>query len=326
MSSTPDLSEADRIEQAALRSSAFGYLFMAALGIGFALFTRSEAILLDGTYSLISFGAALLATGVARLVSKPGSNSFHFGYAHFEPLLNTVRGFLILGVAIFALVSAIDALLHGGRSITAGVAVVYGAVAAAGCLFMAWNQRRQSRRAGSPLLQVDSRNWFVDGLLSVGAFIAFVTAYVLQASGAMHLAPYVDPALVTIMVAAMVRVPLITIWENLREVLQVAPEWDDQEAVRRCVVDAVADLPSRDVQVRMAKIGRHFYVLTRVVLPADWKPESVEALDAVRGRIARALDDVPLRLVTDTVFTAERCWGVPLDHEASRPPDDGQQP
>ena len=311
------------IERRALQNSTIAYLGMAVLGFGFALTTRSEAILLDGTYSFISFGASILATGVARLVAKPGSRRFHFGYAHFEPLLNMIRGFLIVGIASFALFSAVDALLHGGRPITPGLAVLYGAVAAAGCLFMAWNQKRLSRKAGSPLLQVDSRNWLVDGVLSLGAFLAFVTALILDGTSAAHLVPYVDPTLVTVMVVAVVRVPLITIWENLREVLQVAPSGADQDDVRERIRGALTDLPVRDVQTRMVKVGRFFYVLTHVVLPDDYEPRTVKALDEARCQIVSALDDVPLKLVTDTVFTAEEHWATAVEHRGCEP--DGEE-
>lgn len=300
--------DAAATEQRALRISTAGYLLMGFLGIGFFLATRSEAILLDGVYSLVSFGASIMAGRVARLVGRPGSASFHFGYAHFEPLLNTLRGFLVVGLSAFALVSAVDALLHGGRSIAAGIAVLYGVSAATLCLLMAWNQRRLAKRVASPLLEVDARTWFLDGIISTGAAAAFVTAFVFERLALHDLLPYVDPVLVVVLVLVMARVPLEALWTNLREVLQVAPQEKDQALVRAAVEKAVADLPTREIQIRMVKVGRYFYVLTHLLLPEDWKPESARTLDAIRCRIATALRDVPLQLVTDTVFTADPLW------------------
>jgi cation diffusion facilitator family transporter len=296
------------IEQRALRLSTVGYLLMGALGIGFFLVTRSEAILLDGVYSLVSFGASLMASRVARLVREPGSETFHFGYAHFEPLLNTLRSFLIVGLSAFAFVSAIDALLHGGRPISAGLAMVYGISAAVLCLLMAWNQRRLAKKVGSPLLDVDARTWFVDGIISAGAAAAFITAFAFEKLELHDLLPYVDPTLVVLLVLVMAKVPLQALWENLREVLQVAPPAEDQEAVRTAIEGALTNLPTREIQVRMVKVGRTFYVLTHVILPEDWRPASTGALDAIRCRIATSLADVDLQLLTDTVFTADEHW------------------
>jgi len=295
-------------ELRALRFSTVGYLLMGLLGIAFFLATRSEAILLDGVYSLISFLASIMAARVARLVDRPGSDTFHFGYAHFEPLLNALRGFLIVGLSAFAFAGAVEALFHGGRPIAAGVALIYGVSAATLCLLMAWNQRRLAKRVGSPLLEVDARTWFVDGIISTGAALAFLGAFVLQRLELHGLLPYVDPSLVVILVLAMARVPLTTLRDNLREVLQVAPRQDDQALVRGAVEGALADLPVREVQIRMVKVGRTFYVLTHVLLPEDWRPESTAALDRIRCRVAQSLREVPLRLLTDTVFTADAHW------------------
>ena len=210
-------------ERNALRWSIVGYAFMCIVGVTFALLTHSEAILLDGVYSGISFITALMATQVARLVRLPGSSMFHFGYAHFEPMLNALRGLLILGISLFALVSAVDALLGGGRKLVPGLAVIYGVSVATICLILAWRQRRLAREVGSPLLEVDARNWFVDGMISSTAAVAFIVAAVLTHLGHTTAADYVDPTLVVILVLVMARIPIITFWESLLEILQVAP-------------------------------------------------------------------------------------------------------
>ena len=72
---------------------------MAALGIGFGLVTESDAIMLDGFFSLIGFVMALVTIRVARLVVQPADEHFQFGYAQFEPFLNAMKGLLMLGVA-----------------------------------------------------------------------------------------------------------------------------------------------------------------------------------------------------------------------------------
>jgi predicted Co/Zn/Cd cation transporter (cation efflux family) len=102
-------------EQTSLKLSAIGSLFMGILGIVFALFTHSEAILLDGFFSLIGFIMGLLTLKVARLVIQPDDEKFQFGYAFFEPFFNAIRGLVILLVCGFAVTSAVIAILHGGR-------------------------------------------------------------------------------------------------------------------------------------------------------------------------------------------------------------------
>lgn len=304
---------AAQAEARALLHSIFGYAFMAALGIGFALLTRSEAILLDGVYSLMSFFMALVAKRVAVLAEQPGSDTFHFGYAHFEPLLNVLRGLSILMICSLALVSALDALFNDGRPLNAGLAVIYGVGASAGCLLLSQLQKRAAKRLNSPTLTVDARNWLVDGLVSLGAATAFVIAYLLQHTQWQHLVPYVDPLLVTVLCAVLLWVPVMTIWENLREVLMVAPEPPVQSRIRERIEESVADIDTRELHVRMWKVGRIFYVMVHLVVPDSHVFTRIADLDQVRVRLRQSLADFHPRLAVDAIVTADANYAAGLD-------------
>jgi len=52
---------------------------------------------------------------VARLVLRGDGERFPLGYAFFEPLVNGIKGILLLGLTLTALFSAFDALFSGGR-------------------------------------------------------------------------------------------------------------------------------------------------------------------------------------------------------------------
>ncbi len=301
---------AQKTEAQALSLSMYAYLFMAALGVGFAFITYSEAVLLDGIFSGVAFLMAILVRRVAVLVELPGSDTFHFGYAHFEPLLNTVRGLLILVLCALALFSAISALMHGGRELAAGWAVVYAGVAAAGCIFMAINQRRLSKKVASPLLKVDARDWMVDGVLSLAVGAAFLAAFLMEGTAWGQAAlPYVDPALVCVLVLVMIRMPIKTLRENLGQVLQVAPEPEVQKEVQARFDQAVADLPTRATYVRMVQVGRFFYILAHLVVRPDFQRPMAE-LDDMRCQVVNALKPLYPRTVVDAVFTSEEAWAT----------------
>ncbi|MGK7948730.1 MAG: cation transporter, partial [Xenococcaceae cyanobacterium] len=60
-----------QLEQLALHLSMWGALSLALLGIAFGLFVPSEAIMLDGFFSFISFVMAGISLWVAWLVKQP---------------------------------------------------------------------------------------------------------------------------------------------------------------------------------------------------------------------------------------------------------------
>ncbi len=144
MTETTANTDSSIIESAALRRSILGYGVFGLLGVGFAAVTHSDAILLDGYYSVIAGVIAVLALKVSRIVALPDDETHPFGYASYEPLLNAIKGLLILVLCLFALGSSVVALFDQGRQPVFGVAIIYSAICTVGCLTLAWHQRRAS--------------------------------------------------------------------------------------------------------------------------------------------------------------------------------------
>lgn len=294
------------IEQRALRRSVWGNLFFAALGFGFAASSESEAVLLDGFFSLVAFFMSVLTIRVAKLVQGPADDWFHFGYSSFEPMLNTIKGFLLLGVCGFSLFSAINALLHDGRDLNPGWALVYAVVATVGAGVLAIVQHRAAKSTGSPLLEVDVRNWKIDSALSAGVAVAFLAAFLLRDSQWSHLLPYVDPALVAVMVLLMIWDPIKIVAEGVGELLAIAPEKSVQDLVRVEFARLVADYPVDDFNLRMLKSGRTHYLLAHVVLNPDAEIQRIEELDAMRRRVTTGLQGLHPPWEVDVIFVADK--------------------
>ena len=218
---------------------------MAALGIGFAMVTHSQAVLLDGLFSLIGAVVAVLTLRVATLVRKPDDESFHFGYAAYEPMLNLSKGLLIAMVGLFALVVSVDVILQGGRPVRGGVVVIYAVIAAAGCLLIALIQHRLARRTESPLLEVDSRNWLMDGLISGAVAVAFLIVVLLEGTALAWFLPYADPAVVIVLVVLSAPLPIGIVRTNWSQLLGRAPGPEIQREARSRVDEALRGVVSR---------------------------------------------------------------------------------
>jgi predicted Co/Zn/Cd cation transporter (cation efflux family) len=189
-----------------------------------------------------------------------------------------------------------------------GLGIVYALIALTGCLVVGAMQRRAARRLRSPLLEVDSNNWLIDGLLSGVVAAVFVLALILGRTRFAYMVPYIDPVLVIVLIAAILAVPIRTIRHGLREVLAFAPEPEVQEDVRGRVEGAIGDLPLAASHIRMMKVGRFLYVLNQLVVSPEFKVRSVADLDAIRARIAAAMEGVEPTPVLDTVFTEDEKW------------------
>lgn len=301
---------ANPIEIRAFRISALGFLIIAVLGIVFAALAQSQAILLDGVYALVSVVMTVLAAQVARMVDKPSSEKFHFGYAHFEPLLNLIRGLLIFAICAYALVATIEVLIAGGRKIHPEIAIWYTALSAVWSVGIFWYQRQLARKLGSPILEVDARTWLVDGVLYVGETGAFIVYMLLEKTELKHLLKYADPIFVLLVVVFLLKVPIMTIREGVREVLHRAPKPEVQQDVRQRMATALTGVPIRALRARMVEVGRFFFILVHVVVDENFGARPVPELDQIRRQVEKSLEGVHPRVVLDVVFTADEYWAT----------------
>jgi cation diffusion facilitator family transporter len=322
------MTDHEMLEKRGLWLSILGALLMAGLGIGFAILTSSDAVLLDGLFSLIGFAIGLVSLRVATLVRRPDDETYHFGYAAYEPMLNLTKGLLMAFVTLFALVSAVMVVLHGGREIQAGWASLYAVIAAVGCFAIAFSQKALSKKTASPLLAVDSKNWLIDGLMSVAVAIAFLVAVLLAGTPWSHVLPYADPAVVIVLVILSLPIPFTIIRDNWRQMLGRAPGEDVQRKARAAVEKVLEVSKEYDTKIRLDQLGRLTYLQLYVVIKGPLDPD-VDLLDTCRSEIHDALKDDFDNLALDVVFTRDARWiGVSVGAavvSSENPPPGGTQ-
>ncbi|WP_324017860.1 cation diffusion facilitator family transporter [Aeromonas hydrophila] len=295
-----------RTEKQALTLSLFGCITFAIFGIGYGLFVGSNAIMLDGIFTLFSMGMTGLGLITAYLVTRPSDARFQYGYAHFEPIANVINGTIILLLCLAALYNGLTTLLAGGREIDLGHALIYAIVSTFFCGIIYRVEADVAERVNSELVRVDSKEWLVDTLLSTTLLIGFVVAIGLDAIGYGHYNRYIDPVLVSLLALCATLIPIKVLGRNLREVLKIAPKGD----VSRLVASEVEALRLRhgiECYSHLAKSGRRFDLeLNILVAPGQEWP--VERQDALRQELWSRLGDTLGDAWLSVCFTREKRW------------------
>lgn len=301
-----------RQEKRYLKMSTAGTVLVGCVALGVSVISASQAILLDGLFNLTYFATGLFTVKVASLVAGGDDERFPHGYAFFEPLVNGIKGMLVLGVSVMALAGAVQALFTGGRTIAAGAAIAYGIFASIVCWVIAWLMRRGAKTTHSPLVEADAENWLVNAAISSCVLLAFAGILILNEVGLEHWAPYVDPLVVLMVVVISIGVPVRMAWNALMALMNKAPGNDVVKQVTEIVDAGLAELPVQERFVRVIQPGRIRMVLVHVVLPPDYGPERLAALDAVREQTYLKLRDAHVATINDMVFTTDRRWGAPI--------------
>ncbi|MFT6273947.1 MAG: cation diffusion facilitator family transporter [Halioglobus sp.] len=300
----PSHSHAKR-EQKALLISLYGVVFFIVLALGFALYTKSGAILFDGIYSLIAFATALVTLKVAKLAEKPGDELFHFGYTSLEPTLNLFKSLIVIVVCVYAGIAAIMRLLEGGTEAEYGWAVVYGVISSIGCFTIAGILKKMGRDTRSGLLAVEAKTWFVDGLFSFSVLLGFIIAWVISQTKYAYLAPYVDPLLLATLVLVTLPIPGRIMLDSLREVVLMAPKAGVIDEIEVKLNDLLGYLPHQLIELRVTKRGRNTYILLHFVVSDEFKITSIRELDDIRHTTNDAMVAWNPDIVLDIMFVQD---------------------
>ncbi|MGB3293895.1 MAG: cation transporter [Phormidesmis sp.] len=294
-------------ESRAIKLTIFGNLGMAIVGLTFAIITHSEAILLDGLFSLIAFAIALLTQKVSNLVTRSGNQRYPFGYAIFEPLLNLKKGLLVAVVCVYALISAVEALLEGGRAISEGVAIVYAGIAAVGCFWIAWRLQVLSRRSPSFLVAVDVQNWLIDGLISTSVAVTFILIWFTKETSLEPYAVYADPVLVIVLIVLVAPMPLKTISTAWNQIVRYRSDQASAARLEAIVSETLSQDAPVSFRLRSTEIGRFLYVHVYIIVTGGFYAQ-LQQQDYLRTLLyTRLIKQFP-NVRIDLIFTQDPVW------------------
>jgi cation diffusion facilitator family transporter len=276
-------------EQGALKLSILVTALTGLTGIVAGFVIGSRAIMFDGIYSFVDVMLTSGALAVSKLLNREPTRRFQFGYWHLEPLAGVVESAVLVTACVYAIIDALQGLTSGGLAVSYRFGLVWAGVMCVSGMVMAIYVGRLARDLGSILLEVDSRGWLLSGLLSLALLAAYGLAVVLDGSAYSHWVPYVDPAVLLCMSLALLPIPLKTLIAAIQDVLQVAPQDLDQRV--RFVLDAMTkERGFLRYSSHVAQVGRARFVELHILVPADYRVETVQAVDEIRREIAARLN------------------------------------
>lgn len=294
------------LERRALQYSLIGTFVMSIMGLSAGIFAHSQAILLDGMFSVLSMAMTGLALFTTRLVHRPDDARFQFGYAHLEPLTTVLQGLFVLAVCVLALVSGFEALHGNNEPLRLDIAFGYTLVTAVLCLLNYRYLKVVGQKTGSEIIRVDAHEWLIDGLLTATLLVGFIIALLLAPTRFGKFVPYIDPILTMILAVIASIVPLNIVRKNIQEVLLVSPD-DINRRLRDWLGELARVYDFADYSCHFAKSGRQYDIEINILV-TDNERWTLDAQDAVRAVIERELSEQLGEVWLSVSFTRQAKW------------------
>ena len=303
-------------ETGILRISIAATLLIAALGVGFGLYSGSFSIVFDGVYSLIDAGMSSLSLMAASLITAYANSQglsrklrerFSMGFWQLEPLILGLNGTVLISAVLYALVTAVGSLLEGGRELHFGWAIGYAAVTLVICIVVALIEARANAKVKSDFVRLDVQGWVMSACITSALLVAFIIGHALQDTRWQWLSPYIDPAVLAMVCLLILPLPVSIVRKALAEILRITPPELKQH------VDSVAEAFVKKHgflyhRAYVAQVGRSKEVELFFIVPPDSPARTIAQWDALREEIGGMIgDEGPDRWIT-IMFTGDPEW------------------
>lgn len=267
-------------------------------------------ITFDGLYSLVSLGLALFAIITTNFINKNDFNNYPFGKATLEPLLVIIKSLVLLITCSINMISSIKEILNGGNDVEAGFALGYALISSIGCTLVYLYMRKSSKNLNSEIVKVESSQWFMDAMLSVGVLVGFLLSILLKSIGLATLSSYVDPGMVILSSAIFLRMPITSIIDAFREISNSTADEQINYDINALVKEIQKEYKLEDSIARVAKVGRELRIEIDFIVSKDSKIKSIEDMDKVREIIDKNTNHFDLKKWMNVSFTENRKWAI----------------
>lgn len=294
-------------EKRAIKLVMLGDFLMAIFGLVFFYLTHSQAILMDAVYPFVDLVAGLLTLRVVSLMAKQASQTQPFGYAIFEPVMNFIKGILILLVILVAFYASVKAIILGGHHIEADIAVFYSIIATIVNFIFAYFLYRMNQTAQSSMIEVDLQGWIIGGILSIAVGLSFLAVIWMESAGYDEWVPYMDPLVLLVLIVMMLPMPLKILKENGLQIIGRSDSSEHLEQLHQITTAVFAEVPIADIKLRALQEGRMIYVQAYVQL----KPQTsfdLDQQDHYRTLLYQQLRQTNDYLSLDVIYTGQPIW------------------
>ena len=294
-------------EQFVLKISLYCAVILAIFGITYGIYTGSKAIIFDGLVAFLSIILILLSVITSKFIYKEDDDIFQYGYMRFEPMVNLFKSLILLILCAYALINGIQEILDGGYEVKFDKAMLYSFFSMLLSIGIWLYTAYQAKILGSPLISVDSLEWFIDSVLYMGGFLVFGAVWLFDKESQTIWARYLDPALLVLLSMILAVMPLKVFIKNLADLVMVAPK-DMDEKIDTLLQNISKKYNFSDYDTHVAKSGRFFMIEVNILMGESFKIQNIDEMDLIRDEIEQGLDIPSYKIWLSVSFTKNPKW------------------
>ena len=293
-----------------LKISTLGTLFFAVLGIAWGWTVKSEMILFDGMYSLGGVILSLLALMGSIYINKKDYEKYPFGKKMIEPLIVIIKSLAIFIMCIYSLTGSIKDLINGGNEVQYGYALIYALVSTLGCGIAYFFLKKKGKAINSSLVNIESSQWLMDTLLSMGVLVGFLIANIIKHTEFIWFNKYLDPLMVIICSSVFIKMPIKSLGDGLKELLEFKADDSITLEIDKLVEGIEREYNFEDTITRVSKTGNDLRIEIDFIYNEESNIKVLDEMDGVREKIFNSLSHINYKKWLNVSFTKDKKWAI----------------
>lgn len=293
-----------------LKISTLGTLFFAVLGIAWGWTVKSEMILFDGMYSLGGVILSLLALIGSIYINKKDYENYPFGKRMIEPLIVIIKSLAIFIMCIYSLTGSIKELLTGGNEVQYGYALIYALISTLGCGIAYFFLKKKGKAINSSLVNIESSQWLMDTLLSLGVLVGFLIANILQHTEFIWFNKYLDPLMIIICSSVFIKMPIKSLGDGLKELLEFKADDSITLEIDKLVEGIEREYNFEDTITRVSKTGNDLRIEIDFIYNEESNIKALDEMDSLREKIFNSLSHINYEKWLNVSFTKDKKWAI----------------
>ncbi len=256
-------------EKKVMTVSLYANLFFVIVELVMAVYTSSQAVLLDAVYDGIEFFMLLPSVFLIPLLYRPSNEKYPFGHMQMESVFIVIKGSTMIAVTVGLITNSADILLHGGRRIAFGTVAWFELFACILGIIVTLYLRRKNKGLNSPIVTAEMQGWKIDSMISIGMTLAFFMPVLIQAEGFQKLVPYLDSFFTIVLSVIMLPGPVKTVLSGVRDLLLISPEEETVAEIRELVDPIIRESKCSDLTYNIVRTGRKLWISAYITLDKD---------------------------------------------------------
>ena len=285
-------------------------LKISTLGIAWGWTVKSEMILFDGMYSLGGVILSLLALMGSIYINKKDYEKYPFGKKMIEPLIVIIKSLAIFIMCIYSLTGSIKDLINGGNEVQYGYALIYALISTLGCGIAYFFLKKKGKAINSSLVNIESSQWLMDTLLSMGVLVGFLIANIIKHTEFIWFNRYLDPLMVIICSSVFIKMPIKSFGDGLKELLEFKADDSITLEIDKLVEGIEREYKFEDTITRVSKTGNDLRIEIDFIYNEESNIKALDEMDSLREKIFNSLSHINYEKWLNVSFTKDKKWAI----------------